>query len=123
MQKSRALFNTAILKPAGTCFFLATLLLVQACSFPGVYKINVQQGNIVTQEMLDQLKPGMTKKQVHFVLGNPVVKNVFDASSENYIYSYQKAGNETRTQNIRIFYKDGLFERHEGELLDEHPAY
>ena len=105
-------------------FILAfTLLLLQACAFPGVFKINVQQGNIVTQDMLDKLKAGMTKKQVHFVLGKPVLENTFNTSLENYIYSYQKAGGETQRQTIKIYYENDTFTRYEGEVLDDHPAY
>ena len=98
-------------------------LVIQACSFPGVFKINVQQGNIVSQEMLDKLEPGMTKKQVHFVLGAPVLDNTFDESLETYLYTYQKAGGEIEQQTIAIHYKDGVFSHYEGELLSETPAY
>jgi len=102
---------------------LFTLLQLQACSFPGVFKINVQQGNIITQEMLDTLKPGMTQKQVHFVLGKPVLDNLFDPDLENYVYTYQKAGGEVKQQTIKVFYQDCIFARYEGTLLDENPAY
>ncbi|MDR2213286.1 MAG: hypothetical protein LBE21_06650, partial [Pseudomonadales bacterium] len=40
------------------------VLLLGACSFPGVYRIDIQQGNIITQEMVDQLRPGLSKNQV-----------------------------------------------------------
>jgi len=100
-----------------------TLFILQACSFPGVFKINVQQGNIITQEMLDTLKAGMSKKQVHFVLGKPVIDNVFDETLENYVYTYQKAGGETQQQVIKIFYENGIYARHEGTLLEDNPAY
>jgi outer membrane protein assembly factor BamE len=107
-----------------TCSLLIiSLNLLQACSFPGVFKINVQQGNIVTQEMLDTLKPGMTKKQVYFVLGKPVVENTFNSSLENYVYTYQKAGGEIQQQTIKIFYEDDRFIRYEGTLLEDNPAY
>jgi len=96
---------------------------LQACSFPGVFKINVQQGNIITQEMLDTLKPGMTKKQIHFVLGKPVVENLFDESLENYVYTYQKSGGKVEQQTITVFYENNLYTRHEGTLLDKNPAY
>jgi len=105
------------------CCLALVLLFLQACSFPGVYKINVQQGNIVTSEMLDKLKPGMTKKQVHFVLGNPVIDNIFDSSFENYIYTYQEKGGDTETQQIKVHYEAGLFTQYESQLLDDHPAY
>lgn len=101
--------------------FICTIL--QACSFPGVYKINVQQGNIVTQEMLDTLKSGMTKKQVHFVLGNPVVDNIFNPNIEHYLYTYQEKGGDIKQQKVSIFYQSGKFSHHESQLLEEHPAY
>lgn len=100
-----------------------SILLLQACSFPGVYKINVQQGNIVTQEMLDQLKPGMSRKQVHFVLGTPTLDNVFNKDVENYVYSYQKAGGDTKTQVIKVIFVNDEFSSYEGQPLEEHPAY
>jgi len=104
-------------------FLVFTFLVLQACSFPGVFKINVQQGNIITQEMLDTLKPGMTKKQVHFVLGKPVLDNVFNPDLENYVYTYQLAGGETENQIIKIYYKGATYLRHEGTLLEDNPAY
>ena len=102
---------------------LSLAFLMQACSFPGVFKINVQQGNIITQDMLNSLKPSMTKKQVHFILGKPVIDNVFNQNLENYVYSYQKAGGEIDRQIIKIHYNNNIYLRHEGELLEENPAY
>lgn len=102
---------------------IITLICLQACSFPGVYKINVQQGNIVTEDMLAQLKPGMTKRQIHFVLGTPTLDNVFNDDLENYIYTYQKAGGETENQIVKVYYESGIYLRHEAQLVDEHHAY
>ncbi len=71
---------------------LATLLIalsLGACGFlgfPGVYKINVEQGNIVTQEMVDQLQPGMSRRQVRFILGTPLVEDTFNPSRWDYPY-------------------------------------
>jgi len=104
-------------------FLMFTFLLLQACSFPGVYKINVQQGNIITQDMLDTLKPGMTKKQVYFVLGKPVIDNVFNPNLENYVYTYQRAGGESEHQIIKVHYQAGIYQNHEGSLLEYNPAY
>ncbi len=62
---------------------------ISACGFvgfPGVYKINVEQGNIVTQEMVDQLKPGMNRRQVRFVLGTPLVEDTFNQNRWDYLY-------------------------------------
>jgi outer membrane protein assembly factor BamE len=73
----------------------AVLLLVAAltaCStfrFPGVHRITIQQGNVVTQQMIDRLKPGMTKSQVSFVLGNAVIDDPLEADRWDYVYSIQ----------------------------------
>ena len=63
-----------------------TIVWLCACSFPGVYKINVEQGNIVTQEMIDQLKPGMNRRQVRFILGTPLVEDTFNQNRWDYLY-------------------------------------
>lgn len=120
MQNQKAPLLTALFRLA---IALILVSMATACSFPGVFKINVQQGNIVTQEMLNQLKPGMTRSQVHFVLGNPVLENVFSDEQEVYLYSYQKAGGDTKRQKITIFYEGDVMARYEGSVLDEQPAY
>ena len=65
---------------------------ISACSaigFPGVYRIDVEQGNIVTQEMADQLQPGMSKRQVRFILGTPLIEDSFNR--DRWDYSYRKS--------------------------------
>jgi len=54
------------------------------------YKIDVQQGNVLTQEMVSQLKPGLTKDQVRFILGTPVLIDVFHPNRWDYVYRLQK---------------------------------
>ena len=51
-----------------TSLSLTGLFALAGCSFPGVYKIDIQQGNVVTQDMIDQLRPGMTRRQVRFIM-------------------------------------------------------
>ena len=60
-------------------FVLLAFMLLTGCSFlPHIlYKIDVQQGNVVTDEMLEKLKPGMTKSQVLFVMGSPLIVDAF----------------------------------------------
>ena len=77
--------------------FAGTLLLatvLSGCSsVPRIvneYKIDVQQGNVLTQEMVSQLKPGLTKDQVRFILGTPVLADVFHANRWDYVYRLQK---------------------------------
>jgi len=62
---------------------------LSACGFvgfPGVYKIDVEQGNIVTQEMADQLKPGMSRRQVRFIMGTPLIEDTFNQDRWDYPY-------------------------------------
>jgi len=66
-----------------------TIACLSACGFvgfPGVYKIDVEQGNIVTQEMADQLKPGMSRRQVRFILGTPLIEDTFNQDRWDYPY-------------------------------------
>ena len=62
---------------------------ISACSaigFPGVYRIDVEQGNIVTRDMADQLQPGMSKRQVRFILGTPLIEDSFNRDRWDYAY-------------------------------------
>ena len=90
------------------------ILTLSACSkdkIPGVYRIDIQQGNQVTQEMLSKLEPGMTKSQVSFVMGTPMLIDVFHPNRWDYIYSFHP-GNGSREQRRITLYFD------EAETLD-----
>ena len=70
------------------------------------YKIDIQQGNFVDQEMLAKLQPGMTRAQVKFVMGTPLVTDVFHANRWDYIYIYRKDG-KVIEQRRAVLYFDG----------------
>jgi len=70
-------------------FIALVVSLLSACGwfgFPGVYRLDIEQGNIVTQEMTDQLKPGMTRRQVRFILGTPLIEDTFHPDRWDYLY-------------------------------------
>ena len=72
--------------------FLLTLL-AGCSSVPRIvneYKIDVQQGNVLSQEMVSQLRPGLSKDQVRFILGTPMLQDMFHASRWDYVYSLKK---------------------------------
>ena len=82
------------------CLYLTALALsVGACSLPQikvpdlkiprVYKLSVQQGNVITQEMVDRLEPGMTRNQVEYVMGRPVLQDPFDDDQWVYLYTLE----------------------------------
>ena len=100
--------------------FVLLSLFLAACGSKTIlspYKIDIQQGNYVTQEMVSKLKPGMTKSQVRFVLGTPLVTDVFHSDRWDYIYSYSKAGALSERRNITVFFADGKLTRIEGDVV------
>jgi outer membrane protein assembly factor BamE len=87
---------------------VATLLLV-GCSLPempGVYRPNIQQGNVVTQKMVNQLEPHMSKSQVKFILGTPLLVDVFHQDRWDYLYSMKPGGEERTQERISLFFED-----------------
>ncbi|AKO53729.1 membrane protein SmpA [Marinobacter psychrophilus] len=102
---------------------LILTLFLAGCAFPGVYKINVQQGNIVTNEELAALTEGMPRSQVRAVMGTPLMLNPVDTSREYYVYTFQRAGGDIEEQRIIVYYDDDRFSRYEAQLLEETPAY
>lgn len=106
-----------------------SILLLAACSVTGKigekltpYKIDIQQGNVVTQEMVAKLKPGMTKAQVRFVLGTPLITDAFHANRWDYVYRYQKAGKLTEERKLALFFDQELLQRVEGDVVAATPS-
>lgn len=95
-------------------------LLLSSCStyrFPGVHRITIQQGNVVTQSMIDKLRPGMTKSQVRFVLGNPIIDDPLKQDRWNYLYSIQIAGGDVIRTKLQLYFVDGRLSHFEGDFL------
>ncbi|HEN8797665.1 outer membrane protein assembly factor BamE [Pseudomonas sp. CM25] len=89
-----------------TSLTLVGLLALAGCSFPGVYKIDIQQGNVVTQDMIDQLRPGMTRRQVRFIMGNPLIQDTFNTNRWDYLYSLQPGGGKRQQERMSIFFNE-----------------
>ena len=86
---------------------------------PGVtpYRMEIQQGNFVSQEMVAQLTPGMTKDQVRFILGTPMVTDIFHADRWDYIY-WREASNGTReSRKVIVLFENGQLARIDGDVL------
>ena len=105
------------------CLAVLTLVLsLAACSFPGVYRIDVQQGNIIDREDLGKLNPSMTRADVHDLLGAPITVSSFDPGREHYVYTFQENGGKIRKQQVTVVFQDGKYLRHQAKLLEETPA-
>lgn len=105
------------------CLAVLTLVFsLAACSFPGVYRIDVQQGNIIDHEDLGKLNATMTRADVHQLLGTPITVNSFNPDREHYVYTFQEGGGGIRKQRVTVIYEDNQYLRHEAKLLEETPA-
>lgn len=99
---------------------LITLLLLAGCSYvpmlPGLsaHRIDIQQGNYVTQEMVDRLKPGMSRSQVRFGLGTPLVTDPFHPDRWDYVYVLQKKGRVVEQRRIVAVFQEDKLLRIEG---------
>ena len=91
---------------------------------PGVtpYRMVIQQGNFISQEMVAQLKPGMTKEQVRFVLGTPLVTDIFHADRWDYVYWREDGASGKREQRkLAVFFKDDKLTRLDGDVVTKDP--
>jgi outer membrane protein assembly factor BamE len=102
--------------PASVLAIIATAFALTACSFFAPYRINIRQGNYIDDVMLEQLKPGMTREQVRFALGSPLVADVFHSDRWDYVYRF-KPGNSNKVEQraIAVFFVDDKLVRVEGD--------
>ena len=97
-------------------------VLLAACSNPirqiNAYKIDIQQGNVLTQEMVAQLKPGQTREQVRYILGTPLLTDIFHRERWDYVYSYRNGRTGiTETRQFSVFFdKESRLERVSGDV-------
>ena len=81
------------------------------------YRPDVQQGNFVSQEMMAQLKEGMTHDQVRFLMGTPLLNDIFHADRWDYVFRLQKGNGEILSSRVTVFFKDDRVARFEGGNL------
>ncbi len=110
------------------CLLASLLMLISGCKqvpmMPGLtaYKIDIQQGNAVTQEMVAKLQPGMTRSQVRFALGTPLLVDPFRADRWDYFYSYMQRGDVIEQRRLAVFFKDDKLDRIEGDVIAAKPG-
>ncbi len=103
---------------------ILTALLCAACSnysanLPSIkpYKMDVQQGNVVTSKMMMQLRPGMTKSQVRFVMGTPLITDSFHANRWDYVYRMQKDGKLIESRRVILEFENDQLKRVRGDVI------
>ena len=90
---------------------LLTSLTLVSCStilnhLPGVYTLEIQQGNIIDQTMVDQLRPGMNKRQVLYIMGSPMLDDVFHKNRWDYLYSDKPSGEDNVQKQLSLFFEN-----------------
>jgi outer membrane protein assembly factor BamE len=99
---------------------VAAALLLGACAVPQLitpYRMDIQQGNYISQEMVSQLRPGMTREQVRFVLGTPLLADIFHADRWDYVYYRDVLGGVREERKIAVIFQDGKLVRVEGDVV------
>lgn len=90
---------------------------------PGVYRIPIQQGNLITQEMVNELRPGMTKQQVRYLLGTPLLIDTFQEDRWGYLYTNRPASKranvEIERKRLELLFKNGRLQKITGDMYPQ----
>lgn len=100
---------------------ISLVLLCSACgtALPTIkpYKMDVQQGNVVTSKMLLQLRPGMTKSQVRFIMGTPLIQDSFHGNRWDYVYQMREGGKITEQRRVILDFENELLKSVRGDVI------
>lgn len=117
----RARSTKPSLRLAPVLWALVTVASLSACSYvPTIvtpYKIDIVQGNVVTREQAQALKPGMSRAEVRDVLGSPLLSSVFHADRWDYVFTFRRQGQEPQQRKLTVFFKGETLDRFEGDEL------
>lgn len=81
------------------------------------YKVDVVQGNFVSREQVEALKPGMSRQQVREILGTPLTTSLFHADRWEYVFTLKRPDVEIQTRKLAVFFKGDLLDRYEGDEM------
>ncbi|MBI1396188.1 MAG: outer membrane protein assembly factor BamE [Betaproteobacteria bacterium] len=107
-----------LVRRAGLTLWIALTFafpILHGCSLEP-YRLDIQQGNVITQDMLDKLRPGMTRSQVKFVMGTPLVADAFHPERWDYFYEFDKSGNPTERRRLTLLFDDDRLARVVGDV-------
>lgn len=85
----------------------------------GVYKIDINQGNYISQDMVDKLKVGQTKAQVRATLGTPLITSAFRDNRWDYVYQFQRAGRVREHRQFTVYFNEDALARWEGDEMPQ----
>ena len=92
---------------------------VAACS--PIYKLDIQQGNLLSKQLVDSLKPGMSKHQVTLVMGSPSVVSPFDHNRWDYVSTLRKGNGRMDQKDLTLYFEGDSLVKIEGDYFAENP--
>jgi outer membrane protein assembly factor BamE len=81
------------------------------------YKVEVVQGNFVSKEQVEAIKPGMSRQQVRDILGTPLVTSVFHAARWDYVFTLKRQGVKAQERKLAVFFNGEVLDRVEGDTM------
>jgi outer membrane protein assembly factor BamE len=111
-----------LLLPLAACSSSPNQQMREFASAITPYKIDVRQGNYITQDMVAQLKPGMSRDQVRFVLGTPLVADIFHADRWDYVYRFKPGRGEVQQRRLSVFFEGNSLVRVAGDVVESGPG-
>lgn len=94
-------------------------LLLSSCTYLHVHKMDIEQGNVLTQEMVNRIHTGMTAGQVKDILGEPVLTNVFNSNRMDYVYTYKPGYGKGVMKYLTLIFKQGRLNEIRGNMYSE----
>jgi outer membrane protein assembly factor BamE len=95
----------------------ATLALAGCGNILKPYKIDVQQGNLISQRDLNKVRPGMNKTQIRFLLGTPLIVDPFHAKRWDYIYTFKPGYGKGKLKRVSLYFDNKKLVRIEGDMM------
>ncbi len=102
--------------------WLIIAITLSACSsfgFPGVYRIEIQQGNIIDKEDVDELRIGMTTSQVQYLMGSPLISDPFHQNRWDYFYSFRDGDGNTKQKRLTLTFEADLLKYIQQNWVEE----
>ena len=102
-------------------FAVLLVSVLAGCGVPRVpgitpYKPDIQQGNFLSQETISQVKPGMSREQVRFILGTPLITPIFHSDRWDYVYGREDERGKRSERRIALFFVDNKLDRIQGDV-------
>lgn len=108
----------SVFRVVSLLLFVSVLAACSVVDKVSPYKMDIQQGNVVTQEMVSKLKPGMTRSQVRFIMGTPLIIDAFHTDRWDYVYRFQKSGTLTEERRVTLFFEGDTLRQVSGDVVN-----